>query len=96
MVEYEDEFGRIRTARKSEVPRNLVKRDDDVPPEPEFKCVCPSLQIGHTLSHLSRLNLSYSPHVICESHLVALNCIPTLSLTDTITHRRRPRALPRL
>lgn len=40
MVEYEDEFGRIRTARKSEVPRNLVKTDDDLlPPEPEFKCV---------------------------------------------------------
>lgn len=31
MVEYEDEFGRIRTARKSEVPRHLVKRDDDIP-----------------------------------------------------------------
>lgn len=42
MVEYEDEFGRIRTARKSEVPRNLVKRDDDVPPEPEFKYAIPS------------------------------------------------------
>lgn len=31
MVEYEDEFGRIRTAPKSEVPRHLVKRDDDIP-----------------------------------------------------------------
>ncbi|KAF8348820.1 hypothetical protein F5887DRAFT_1241934 [Amanita rubescens] len=29
MVEYEDEFGRIRTARRSEVPRNLL------PPEPD-------------------------------------------------------------
>lgn len=24
VVEYEDEFGRMRTARRSEVPRNLV------------------------------------------------------------------------
>ncbi|KAF8318477.1 hypothetical protein DL93DRAFT_2133264 [Clavulina sp. PMI_390] len=29
MVEYEDEFGRIRTAKKSEVPRHLVKKDED-------------------------------------------------------------------
>ena len=34
IVEYEDEFGRIRTARRSEVPRNLL------PPEPdEDECV---------------------------------------------------------
>lgn len=31
MVEYEDEFGRMRKARKSEVPRHLVKRDDEGP-----------------------------------------------------------------
>jgi hypothetical protein len=31
MVEYEDEFGRVRTARRSEVPRNLVlNREDEV------------------------------------------------------------------
>jgi hypothetical protein len=31
IVEYEDEFGRIRTARRSEVPRNLrpESKDDD-------------------------------------------------------------------
>ena len=31
IVEYEDEFGRIRTAPRSEVPRNLlVNREDEV------------------------------------------------------------------
>ncbi|KAH9481434.1 Coiled-coil domain-containing protein 174 [Psilocybe cubensis] len=31
MVEYEDEFGRIRTARRSEVPRNMItNREDEV------------------------------------------------------------------
>jgi len=31
VVEYEDEFGRVRTARRSEVPRNLVlNREDEV------------------------------------------------------------------
>lgn len=29
MVEYEDEFGRIRTARRSEVPRALAPTIDD-------------------------------------------------------------------
>jgi len=29
MVEYEDEFGRIRTAKRSEVPRNLVLNQED-------------------------------------------------------------------
>lgn len=28
IIEYEDEFGRIRTARRSEVPRELLPRDD--------------------------------------------------------------------
>ncbi|EJU04864.1 hypothetical protein DACRYDRAFT_98636 [Dacryopinax primogenitus] len=36
IVEYEDEFGRVRTARKSEVPRHLAKQDEDEPPEEEF------------------------------------------------------------
>lgn len=31
IVEYEDEFGRVRTARRSEVPRNLVlNREDEI------------------------------------------------------------------
>lgn len=29
VVEYEDEFGRLRSARRSEVPRHLLSRDDD-------------------------------------------------------------------
>jgi hypothetical protein len=29
IVEYEDEFGRIRTARRSEVPRNQRQDSDD-------------------------------------------------------------------
>ncbi|KAG2017904.1 hypothetical protein CC2G_007365 [Coprinopsis cinerea AmutBmut pab1-1] len=31
IVEYEDEFGRVRTARRSEVPRHLLKDDEDDP-----------------------------------------------------------------
>ena len=33
MVEYEDEFGRIRTARRSEVPRHLARDRSDIQPE---------------------------------------------------------------
>ena len=44
MVEYEDEFGRIRTACRSEVPRNLL------PPEPDedeyVTMIYPSLVYG--------------------------------------------------
>ncbi|KAJ7592997.1 hypothetical protein C8J56DRAFT_779666 [Mycena floridula] len=29
MVEYEDEFGRLRTARRSEVPRNLIPQEEE-------------------------------------------------------------------
>jgi hypothetical protein len=29
IVEYEDEFGRMRTARQSEVPRNLVRPTEE-------------------------------------------------------------------
>lgn len=36
MVEYEDEFGRIRTARRSEVPRNLVPPSGDEQDEDEY------------------------------------------------------------
>jgi hypothetical protein len=36
MVEYEDEFGRLRTARRSEVPRNLAPGpEEDGPDEDE-------------------------------------------------------------
>lgn len=38
IVEYEDEFGRMRTARRSEVPRNL-QRSIDKEPEPEDEYV---------------------------------------------------------
>lgn len=72
MVEYEDEFGRIRTARKSEVPRNLVKRDDDVPPEPEFKYAYSFQLTSRTISHPSILLSPNSPHVICEFLLSCL------------------------
>lgn len=37
IVEYEDEFGRIRTARRSEVPRNLVPDANEE--EDEDECV---------------------------------------------------------
>lgn len=30
IIEYEDEFGRVRTARRSEVPRNLVPALEEV------------------------------------------------------------------
>lgn len=33
MIEYEDEFGRLRTARRSEVPRHLAPASDDGEPE---------------------------------------------------------------
>ncbi|KZP00644.1 hypothetical protein CALVIDRAFT_533656 [Calocera viscosa TUFC12733] len=36
MVEYEDEFGRMRTARRSEVPRHLVNRPEEETPEDGF------------------------------------------------------------
>jgi len=36
MVEYEDEFGRIRTAKRSEVPRNLVLNQEDEVDEDEY------------------------------------------------------------
>lgn len=36
-MEYEDEFGRLRTARQSEVPRNLQRRvDEDHEAEDEY------------------------------------------------------------
>lgn len=38
IVEYEDEFGRMRTARRSEVPRNL-QRPIDGEPEKEDEYV---------------------------------------------------------
>lgn len=40
VIEYEDEFGRVRTARKSEIPRHLLPPDPNAePPEEEFECV---------------------------------------------------------
>ncbi|CAL1716520.1 unnamed protein product [Somion occarium] len=37
VIEYEDEFGRVRTARKSEIPRHLLPPDPNAePPEEEF------------------------------------------------------------
>ncbi|KAG1733608.1 uncharacterized protein EDB91DRAFT_1057363 [Suillus paluster] len=35
VIEYEDEFGRQRTARKSEVPRHLLPRSEDADPIPD-------------------------------------------------------------
>lgn len=35
-MEYEDEFGRIRTAKRSEVPRNLVLNQEDEVDEDEY------------------------------------------------------------
>ena len=29
IIEYEDEFGRVRTGRRSEVPRHLLKEDEE-------------------------------------------------------------------
>ena len=29
VVEYEDEFGRMKTARRSEIPRHLLSKEDD-------------------------------------------------------------------
>jgi hypothetical protein len=42
IVEYEDEFGRMRTARRSEVPRNLQQTVDEEP-EQEDEYVLPCL-----------------------------------------------------
>ena len=40
VIEYEDEFGRQRTARRSEVPRHLLPRDpDEEPPEEDIEYV---------------------------------------------------------
>lgn len=54
MVEYEDEFGRMRTARKSEVPRHLVKRDDDIPTQSEEEECVPFL--SYLILHPLTLN----------------------------------------
>lgn len=35
IVEYEDEFGRVRSARRSEVPRNLIPEPEEGPDEDE-------------------------------------------------------------
>lgn len=35
IVEYEDEFGRVRTGRKSEIPRHLLQQNEEGPPEGE-------------------------------------------------------------
>lgn len=35
LVEYEDEFGRVRTARRSEVPRNLIMDQNEQVDEDE-------------------------------------------------------------
>jgi coiled-coil domain-containing protein 174 len=41
IVEYEDEFGRMRTARRSEVPRNLQRPENNDPePEDEYVLFC--------------------------------------------------------
>ena len=46
IVEYEDEFGRVRTARRSEVPRDLLpsRREEDNDDVDE--------QVAFVLSHL--------------------------------------------
>lgn len=36
IIEYEDEFGRVRTARRSEVPRNLVPALEEVDPDEDI------------------------------------------------------------
>ncbi|KAK7690787.1 hypothetical protein QCA50_005887 [Cerrena zonata] len=39
IIEYEDEFGRMRTGRKSEIPRNLLPRDPNEEPDDDYECV---------------------------------------------------------
>lgn len=37
MVEYEDEFGRMRTAKRSEVPRAMLQKlESDLPKDDEY------------------------------------------------------------
>lgn len=38
IIEYEDEFGRARTGRRSEIPRHLLKEDKE-DEEDEVECV---------------------------------------------------------
>jgi hypothetical protein len=61
IVEYEDEFGRIRSARKSEVPRNLVKHDYDLPTERDVECVFHSHSNAWLSSTFAPHNLSQQP-----------------------------------
>ena len=38
IIEYEDEFGRVRTGRKSEIPRHLLPPDpNEEPPEEDIE-----------------------------------------------------------
>jgi hypothetical protein len=62
MVEYEDEFGRVRTARRSEVPRDLAPSSDPVAPEDEFVHVLTSLSLFIILM----CTLSQRDTVICK------------------------------
>ena len=55
IVEYQDEFGRTRTARRSEVPRNLLEQTtEDGIPNKEDEYV---LLLSHAFS--TYLNLSH-------------------------------------
>lgn len=50
VIEYEDEFGRQRTARRSEVPRHLLPRDpDEEPPEEDIEYVTQSNILSRVL-----------------------------------------------
>lgn len=44
-MEYEDEFGRQRTARRSEIPRHLLPPDPNDEPEEDIECVSSSLSL---------------------------------------------------
>ena len=62
MVEYEDEFGRIRTARQSEVPRNFVPPPEDEQDEDEYVA-------KFTSFHLVSLNNSIAKRdIIIREH----------------------------
>lgn len=63
IVEYEDEFGRMRTARKSEVPRNLIPSADAE--EEEIECVgcyiLPFIETQHLFTVHSYCVCAYMP-----------------------------------
>jgi hypothetical protein len=59
LVEYEDEFGRVRTVRRSEVPREVLERKRQEEEAEEDECAGLLLSVGHQLISFSAVLLLF-------------------------------------